>query len=106
MYTATTPKLTFEIEDKNVDLTETVRVWLTVRDKDKNELLKKTMTVEDERIASVILSQEETLALPIGTHDGQINYLYHDSDENLRRGATDHVEIYVQENNDNEVVIE
>lgn len=105
MYTATTPKLTFEFEDKNMDLTEAVRVWLTVRDKDKNLLLKKTMTVEAAKKASVILSQEETLALPIGTHDGQINYLYNDGDGNLRRGATDHTEIYVLENNDNEVVI-
>ena len=104
MYTATTPKLRFEIEDE-IDLTEAFRVFLTINDEDDNTHLEKDVEVDSPTTASVVLSQEETLALPLGTLYAQLNYLYL-VDSEVRRGATDTAEIYVKQNNKNEVVIE
>lgn len=104
MYTATTPKLTFEVED-NCDLTQADRVWVTINNKKDEILLEKDLTVEDADTASVVLTQTETLALPVGTHLAQINFLY-TVDSETRRGAFDKVEIHVYRNNKNEVVVE
>lgn len=104
MYTATTPKLAFEIEDE-IDLTEVVRIFVTINDEDDTTYLEKDLVVESPTNAYVILSQEETLALPLGTLYAQLNYLY-EVDGDLRRGATENAEIYVKRNNKNEVVVE
>lgn len=104
MYTATTPKLTFEIED-GVDLMNASRIIMSLNDKNGQTLLEKDLTAESETVASVVLSQEETLALPIGTVTAQLNYLY-EVDNELRRGATDKSELSVERNNKNEVVIQ
>lgn len=104
MYTATTPKLTFEIEGK-IDLTEASRVFLNINDKDDITLLEKDVEVTAPTMASVFLSQEETLALPIGTLYAQLNFLYGEGGT-IRRGATEIEEIYVKRNNKHEVVVE
>lgn len=104
MFTVTTPTLTFEVEDK-IDFYGMTRVFLTLNDPNDITVLEKDMTVDDKRIAHVVLSQEETLSLPLGVVTAQINYLYEVGDE-LRRGATDKVELTVEKNNKNEVVFE
>lgn len=104
MYTVTTPTLTFEVED-NINFYETTRVFLTLNDPNDITVLEKDMTVDDKKTVHVVLTQEETLSLPLGVVTAQINYLYEVGDE-LRRGATEKVELAVEKNNKNEVVFE
>ena len=102
MYTATTPELTFEIEE-NLDLADATKIWITFTDMDDNVLLQKDVTIAEGNTVSVLLTQKETLDFPLGIILAQINYLYMDGPVE-RRSATDKVELEVFKNSDNKVV--
>lgn len=74
----TTPTITFEIDDDNLDLTQAKNVYVTIQ----NGSNKLTKTGEDLTIGSktvaVTLTQRETLGFSNGKIEVQINWTYND----------------------------
>ena len=74
----TTPTITFEVDDQDLDLTRAKNVYVTFQ----NGTNKITKTGEDltvgEKTVSVTLAQRETLAFSNGKIKVQINWTYDD----------------------------
>ena len=105
MYRATTPKITMEIED-GIDLNDATHIYVTICDRKNVTLLEKSdsdVTIESADRISILLTQAEALALPVGTATIQVNYTY-TVNGSMRRAATDKAEISIFKNN-KEVVI-
>lgn len=77
MYRGTTPTYTFTLPE-SVDMTQATDVFVTFAKKDSTLLF--TKTGDDLEVAehsvSVFLTQEETLAFPVGTVAVQLNWIY------------------------------
>ena len=105
MFRATTPKITMEI-DGGIDLNDATHIYVTICDSKNTTLLEKSdsdVTIESEDRISIVLTQAEALALPVGTANIQVNYMY-EYDNDTRRAATERAEISIYRNN-KEVVI-
>ena len=89
MIRATTPTFKFTIKSETLDLNQADSIYVTFAQgsrkitKDGDDV-----KLEGERVVSVWLTQEESLALSEGPLECQINWIYHDAYGNYRRAAT------------------
>lgn len=105
-YKGTTKKYTF-IAPSGLDLTQVEKVFVTFsRHKDKTEIFTKTgeeLTITPETV-SIHLTQEESLALPTGAVEVQLNWLYYDENHSLERACSKVLNIMVYKNLKDEVL--
>lgn len=94
MYRGTTPTFQLKITDESVDLTEADNVYVTFRtSKGKTTYTGDALEVTAQEV-DVYLTQEQTLAFPVGPADVQINWTY----DNGKRACTNIARIAISEN--------
>ena len=100
----TTPTLILTVPE-TVDLTDADNIYASIGLPDETELLRKSGTdlVVTEHEVDVFLSQEETLALPIGKLHVMLNWTYQQGGKVLRNG-TDPATIVIKPNMIDEVL--
>lgn len=87
MYRATTPTIRFKVP---IDLTHASHVYVTFSRGKNTELTKEDAELNiTENSVEVFLTQEETLSLPLGKVDAQINWTY--TDEGVSKRACSNV---------------
>lgn len=94
MYRGTTPTFELKITDESVDLTQADNVYVTIRTRNGSETYTGDALEVLEREVDVFLTQEQTLALPIGTAEIQINWTF----DNGKRACTNIARIAINEN--------
>ena len=94
MYRGTTPTFELKITDQDIDLTEADHVYVTFRTKKGKTTYTGNQLEVTAHEVDVYLSQEETLAFPLGTADVQINWTYDDG----KRACTNIARIVISEN--------
>lgn len=99
IYTGTTP--TYVLTFKGVDFTQADEIVVTISDMNETTVLELTPEVTDETTLSFSLTQEQTLAMPIGSCFIQVNWLYDNRD---KRGASDKGKIDFRKNLKHEVM--
>lgn len=106
MYRGTTPTFTFTLPDE-VDLTLAENVYVTFAKMNETIIFTKDKDDEDIEIIAhsveVYLTQEETLALPIGQVKVQLNWLY-DDDGVTKRACSNKAVIQTSRNLIDEVL--
>lgn len=103
MYRGTTPTFIFTLPE-DVDLTKATNVYVSFA-KEQGEIMRLTgdaLTVEEHEV-SVFLTQKQTLALPLGAMNVQINWTYQEG-EITKRACTDIKRIYLQKSLADEVL--
>ena len=103
MFRGTTPTFIFTLPD-TVDLDEATNVYVSfsVKDREIMRLTGEALTV-DENTVSVYMTQEQTLAMPVGTILTQINWTYQDG-QLTKRACTEIKRIYLQKSLADEVL--
>lgn len=94
VYQGTTPTFELKIVDDNVDLTQADNVYVTIRTANGSNTYTGDELVVQAKEVDVFLTQEQTLALPVGLAEIQINWTY----DNGKRACTDKVRIAIDEN--------
>lgn len=105
MYKGVTPTYTLTFDDETLDFGEASEVLVTITDKNRIVLLEiggSDLTL-DENTISFNLSQEQTLAMPIGGCKVQVNWLY-DSAGETKRACSNIVDVNFFHNLHNEVM--
>lgn len=98
MYKGITPTFILTLPEE-INLGDASHVYVTFSDRHGRALVRKqdaALSVED-NTCGVYLSQEETLRLPSGRVQVQLNWTY-DEGDTVKRAASDIVEIYMNTN--------
>lgn len=98
IYTGTTP--TYVLTFQGVDFTQADEIVVTISDMNETTLLELTPEATETTL-TFSLTQEQTLAMPIGSCLIQVNWLYNNRD---KRGASDKGKIDFRKNLKNEVM--
>lgn len=104
MYRGTTPTFIFTLPD-TVDLGEASHVYVSFALKDGRDLMTLTgdaLEVEKNTV-SVFMTQEETLALPVGTILTQLNWTYTEGGQS-KRACSDIQKVYLQKSLEDKVL--
>ena len=102
MFKGTTPDITMTFPDGSVDFTSAEEIIVTIKDRRGNLLLEVTPAAT-ERVLTIYLTQEQTLALPVGAINIQANWTYQEADT-LKRACSQIYTIDVIANLHNEVM--
>lgn len=110
IYKGTTPTITFALP-RYIDLSIAEKMYVTFSDTYDKRLFTKVETPQENEalhliegnIVTVDLTQEETFLFPLEGAKAQLNWIY-DSDGVTKRGASDHIQIKVENNLLKEVI--
>lgn len=98
MFTGTTP--TYVLTFQGVDFTQADEIVVTISDMNETTILELTPEATETTL-TFSLTQEQTLAMPIGSCLIQVNWLYDNRD---KRGASDKGKIDFRKNLKHEVM--
>jgi len=98
IYTGTTP--TYVLTFQGVDFTQADEIVVTISDMNEVTILELTPEATETTL-TFSLTQEQTLAMPIGSCLIQVNWLYNNRD---KRGASNKAKIEFKKNLKNEVM--
>ena len=97
MYRATTPVIKFKFP-ASVDLSTAVNMFVTIEGEHGPKITKSGADVSvSGSLVSIVLTQQESLSLPIGKAYGQVNWLFYDAGK-LRRACTNQITLKVKGN--------